>query len=440
MAAIGPLTTTFSAPSSCSTAFSNFYEVFEGEKESSYVQGPLFPTHKDCFPSGYDPAPTKYYSPGFCPQEYTAACSSLRTSSTVTETAIACCPNYGVEYTCATESKPESGCTTVWQGGAGALEPIVIKNSTIASTATITLRGGAISAYPVQIRFQASDLSNALTPSRTATIPPATNVLLPPDTTSSSSGLSSTAIIGIAVGGGLGFFILFSSLGLWCYMRRRRKQYSSQPTPRSGAPSHRGDGYGTRSHPQLFYDDNTSHHTAPTPSYRSQRSHRSSRLHHNTTPGSIPEHSEAPPVPPKEKSVSYRAIPPPYELSEEASPRLGGGLHSPKYSQRRSHSLLHSPSSARTYDSKKSHGRGDSGVMYGVGIQVPIGTRAPAELEAEVPEEVLRGGGGGDGGRDRAASPESGMTGWTGLTTATGSSGLTDTRQGRGAASPLGWL
>ncbi|KAK0658295.1 hypothetical protein QBC41DRAFT_369176 [Cercophora samala] len=420
MAAIGPLTTTFSAPSSCATVLSNFYEVFEGEKESSYVQGPLFPTHKDCFPSGYDPEPTKYYSPGFCPQEYTAACSSIRTSSTVTETAIACCPNYGVQYTCATESQPESGCTTVWQGGAGELKPIVIKNSTIASTATVTLRGGAISAYPVQIRFQASDLSNALTPSRTAIIPPATNVLLPHNT-SSSSGLSSTAIIGIAVGGGLGFFIIFTSLCLWCYMRRRRKQYTSPPPqPRSGAPSHI-DSYSTRSHPHHFYDDTTSHHTAPTPSYRSQRSHRSSRMHHNNTPGSIPEHAEAPPVPPKEKAVSYRAIPPPYELSEEASPRLGGYT-------KRSHSLLHSPSSARTYDSKKSHGRGDSGVMYGVGIQVPIGTRAPAELEAEVPE------------RERAASPESGMTGWTGVTNVTGSSGLTDTRQGRGAASPLGWL
>ncbi|KAK0748493.1 hypothetical protein B0T21DRAFT_23293 [Apiosordaria backusii] len=274
MAAIGPLTTTFSAPSSCSTALSNFYEVFEGEKDSSYVQGPLFPTHKDCFPSGYDPEPTKYYSPGFCPQEYTAACSSIRTSSTVTETAVACCPNYGVEYTCATESKPESGCTTVWQGGAGKMEPIVIKNSTIASTATVTLRGGAISAYPIQIRFQASDISNALTPSRTAIIPPPTNVLLPSDITSSSSssGLSSTAIIGIAVGGGLGFFILFSSLCLWCYMRRRRKQYSSssgsQPSPhptKSGAPSHIIDGYSTRSHPQTFYDDTTSHHSAPTP-------------------------------------------------------------------------------------------------------------------------------------------------------------------------------
>ncbi|KAK4670934.1 hypothetical protein QC764_605060 [Podospora pseudoanserina] len=422
MAAIGPLTTTFSAPSSCATVLSNFYEVFEGDKESSYVQGPLFPTHKDCFPSGYDPEPTKYYSPGFCPQEYTAACSSVRTSSTVTETAIACCPNYGVEYTCATESKPESGCTTVWQGGAGELKPIVIKNSTIASTATVTLRGGAISAYAVQIRFQASDLSNAVSPSRTAAIPPATNVLLPPDNTSSSStGLSSTAIIGIAVGGGLGFFIIFSSLCLWCYMRRRRKQYAPQqkpPQPGSGAPSR----YSTRSRPHhTFYDDTNSQHTAPTPSYRSQRSHRSSsRMHHNT----IPEHAEAPPVPPKEKSVPYRAIPPPYELSEEPSPRLGGGYG------KRSQSLLHSPGSVRTYESKKSHGRGDSGVMYGVGIQVPIGTRAPAELEAEVPVE-----------RERAASPESGMTGWTGVTQATGSSGgLTDTRLGRGAASPLGWL
>jgi hypothetical protein len=90
MTVVGPLTTTFQAPSSCTT---QLYQVFS-ESESSYVQGPLFTSGSDCFPSGYDPEPANYYSPGVCPHGHTVACSSLASVSTETETAVACCPTY----------------------------------------------------------------------------------------------------------------------------------------------------------------------------------------------------------------------------------------------------------------------------------------------------------------------------------------------------------
>lgn len=93
MAVAGPLTTTFRAPSSCATATAQLYQVWSGA-DSSYVQGPLYTADSDCFPSGYDPAPTNYYSPGWCPHGYSAACSSLASVSTETETAVICCPTY----------------------------------------------------------------------------------------------------------------------------------------------------------------------------------------------------------------------------------------------------------------------------------------------------------------------------------------------------------
>ena len=93
MTVVGPLTTTFRAPSSCTTTTPQLYQVRSGT-ESSYVEGPLFTAGSNCFPSAYDPAPTNYYSPGWCPYGYTPACSSFASVSTATETAVICCPTY----------------------------------------------------------------------------------------------------------------------------------------------------------------------------------------------------------------------------------------------------------------------------------------------------------------------------------------------------------
>ncbi|KAK0634654.1 hypothetical protein B0T17DRAFT_481286 [Bombardia bombarda] len=89
MTAIGPLTTTFAAPSSCGSL--SVYQLWKGS-QSTYVQGPLYTAGSDnaCFPDDYNPS--GYYSPGICPQGYTTACSKLSTKSKVTETAVVCCP------------------------------------------------------------------------------------------------------------------------------------------------------------------------------------------------------------------------------------------------------------------------------------------------------------------------------------------------------------
>jgi hypothetical protein len=121
MSNAGPLTTTFTAPSSCTTAI-GLYQIWPpGTDRYHYEQGPLY-SRKDCFPSGYDASPWQYYSPGLCPSGYTPACSSTEIISRgAAEIAHTCCPT-AAAYTCAgllggvSTSGAYLGCTTTFDG------------------------------------------------------------------------------------------------------------------------------------------------------------------------------------------------------------------------------------------------------------------------------------------------------------------------------------
>ncbi|GAB1313092.1 hypothetical protein MFIFM68171_03302 [Madurella fahalii] len=350
MTAVGPLTTTFHAPPSCTP---QLYQVFSGS-ESSYIQGPLFNSDSNCFPSSYDPAPTNYYSPGFCPHGYTVACSSLASGSTDTETAVACCPTE-ISYTClapistspGSSQQPLLGCTTTWTSALANLEGVVlIADGTTAGTTTTYEAAGGITAYAVRIRFRSGDPTPApqfggsdtisvihRTSAPTVSIP--TQLLIPQPTSPPSGGVSTAAAIGIGVGSAAAALLAAGIVGLCFYLRRRRKRRMESSLP--------------------------------------------------------------PPVPPKELAatpISYRAIPPPYELSEDASPRR------PSMSASKRH--LSAASSSRR--SPLRAGRESGALGYN-----------PVELDAS--EASLR---------DRA-SPESENSGWT-------------DRQARGAAMPMPWI
>lgn len=94
MSNVGPLTTTFTAPASCTTA-TGLYQIWNDAGTYRYEQGPLA-TMSGCFPDGYGASLSRYYSPGLCPSGYTAACSStdavVSATATATETAFTCCP------------------------------------------------------------------------------------------------------------------------------------------------------------------------------------------------------------------------------------------------------------------------------------------------------------------------------------------------------------
>lgn len=89
---IGPLTSVFSAPSSCSNTdvyliwnVGQTADVFDG-----YAQEPF---RTECFPEGYKPIASLYYSPASeCPSGYTIACETTNVAGDVTDTIRTCCP------------------------------------------------------------------------------------------------------------------------------------------------------------------------------------------------------------------------------------------------------------------------------------------------------------------------------------------------------------
>ncbi|KAL2179965.1 uncharacterized protein P884DRAFT_275548 [Thermothelomyces heterothallicus CBS 202.75] len=298
MTVVGPLTTTFRAPSSCTTTSPQVYQIWSAS-HSRYVEGPLFTSGSiDCFPSGYDPAPTNYYSPGWCPHGYTTACSSLASARRTTETAVICCPT-NFRYTCrasALSNGHSIGCTTAWTNAMAVLGVTVVKNGEVRTTTVVSETSNAITAYGIQVRFKSNDptptssdddpaffaASRTLSPTASnsthllvPTQPPSSSSFSSSATSfssssSSSGGVSTSAAIGIGLGSAAAALLLAGAIGLFFFLRWRRKKGLKK------------------------------------------------------APSDIP-----PPVPPKDKfppssssTFPHRTVPPPYELSEEAaSPR-----------------------------------------------------------------------------------------------------------------------
>ncbi|KAL2149526.1 hypothetical protein VTH82DRAFT_8177 [Thermothelomyces myriococcoides] len=320
MTVVGPLTTTFRAPSSCTTT--QVYQIWS-DSHSRYVAGPLFtPGSTDCFPSGYDPAPTNYYSPGWCPSGYTTACSSLASAGRETETAVICCPTQ-FQYTClasAFSNGDSVGCTTTWTDAMGVMGVTVVKDGEVQTTTVVSETSNAITAYGIQVRFKTSDPMPTSSDSDAAvfvvspTQPPTTLSSTHPyvsaeplsSSTSSFSGVSTPTAIGIGLGSAAAALLIAGAIGLFFFLRWRRKKRAKK----------------------AMLD--------------------------------IP-----PPVPPKDKyqsstlsSSPYRTVPPPYELSEEsASPRR----HSMPISKRH---LSFSPATG-TPPTTTLGGLRDSGVVAG---------------------------------------------------------------------------
>ncbi|KAK1754369.1 hypothetical protein QBC47DRAFT_216898 [Echria macrotheca] len=167
---VGPLTTTFVAPTTCPTSFSNTYV----DERTVLAIGPLR-KHTECFPKNFVAVRDFYYSPGVCPAGYETACSSFNSAGTVTETVVTCCPR---SFTCQTESIfPEQitfGCVsrtgatwtfptlTVLSSG----EPVSVKS--LAFTDPLGNTGG-VNAFSIQIRYQSTDFT---TPTITSAVRP----------------------------------------------------------------------------------------------------------------------------------------------------------------------------------------------------------------------------------------------------------------------------
>lgn len=287
MSNAGPLTTTFTAPSSCTTA-TGLYQIWPGTDRYFYEQGPLG-SRTECFPSGYDPSPSQYYSPGLCPSGYTPACSSTEISSnTAIETAYTCCPT-AAAYTCAgapgdlDQSEVYLGCTTTFEGNIALAQITAISDgSTNVIRSTTESAGVGIGANSIAVRFRSGDFNSKVATTVSArhdvdmeslrrepladsphqASPSASVTLAAPDTatlpisspttpsepnSSSTPGSGSTSqraigtnqAIGIGVGSAAAALIVAISAWLFLYLRRRKQRIRAQietPIPPPAPP------------------------------------------------------------------------------------------------------------------------------------------------------------------------------------------------------------
>jgi hypothetical protein len=154
MTNLGPLTTTFIPPPSCTSSFAHVYITTDPGGTAAFG-GPVSPD--GCFPTNYQNPLSNYYSPGICPLGYTAACSSLNSLGSLTETAVTCCPGFGFSYWCVgtNQGSPVSWVTTYHGCGSGFTTMSTV--ATIASngdTFVFTWGQGDLNAIGVQVRFQ----------------------------------------------------------------------------------------------------------------------------------------------------------------------------------------------------------------------------------------------------------------------------------------------
>ena len=175
MSRIGPLSTTFTAPSGACATSTGIHIVHCDPSNPTdgctwWAEGPLMPEGADCYPKGFSPsmAPAPYYSPGVCPSGYTAACTSRNTIDTLTETVYTCCPTaLGYTYQCI------RGPQYYWQTwlpctislfGSGTMTfpsaTFIDGKRTMVTSLTNTEVG--IGAYGIEVRYQAKDFSSSV--------------------------------------------------------------------------------------------------------------------------------------------------------------------------------------------------------------------------------------------------------------------------------------
>ncbi|KAF2447459.1 hypothetical protein P171DRAFT_518562 [Karstenula rhodostoma CBS 690.94] len=237
---IGALTTAFVPPSACLYT-GNIWQI-----HTTYTDGPradrrfeLFGAPLDASPNCYpkDYSPRKYYSPGVCPSGYTIATAQTNAIGSLTETTHICCPS-AIPMNLQTQRIPNPNFPFL---------DTLRCESTYTAKGTFTLtsseegreptpavymhpsKPGAINAYAVVVRFQATDFASKTLSSFSSTSSPSlsgtTSSSPAPSSTdiSKDSGLSTGASVGIGVGAGaVGLAAIIGTV--WFILRSRKKK------------------------------------------------------------------------------------------------------------------------------------------------------------------------------------------------------------------------
>ncbi|KAI1441818.1 hypothetical protein F5Y02DRAFT_287109 [Annulohypoxylon stygium] len=244
---LGPLTTTFSAPSTCNTG--NTYSLGQDLTAVVWQVGPTNSVD-GCMPSKW--AVNGYYSPAVCPHGYTNAC--FMTQSNI-ETTI-CCPT-NLDFSCYPGiAYNKFGC--IYSTPTMAFTSLLIDygHTTTGTYSDVTVTAQPIWAFSVQVQKAAlisaspiatSDMTVLLIDSATSDPTSSTNLSITSDTASvvqtasastSSASTSTASPVGTLAGGAIAGIIagVFGALalgivGTFLFMRRRKTRDLPSPHP-----------------------------------------------------------------------------------------------------------------------------------------------------------------------------------------------------------------
>ncbi|KAI1874092.1 uncharacterized protein JN550_002671 [Neoarthrinium moseri] len=230
--ALGALTTAFTPPSDCATAGLGYVinSPLDNTSTAMYflTTGAQNPT---CFPSSKVPESTDYYSPGLCPQGYTAACltSTVLSRGNGFESIVTCCPTVQ-KFNCFSgiPSRDWGGrdfCTaTVTSATINAVP--TLSDSPEDGLGMLVLTSPIVNALGIQVRHQSTDseILGFLTPTISVS-PSATNV---PVTLSVAPQLDDISFTGIIIGGGVALALLIRVSSI---LALRQKLYGMSSFP-----------------------------------------------------------------------------------------------------------------------------------------------------------------------------------------------------------------
>ncbi|KAI1459830.1 hypothetical protein F4805DRAFT_418830 [Annulohypoxylon moriforme] len=212
---LGPLTTTFVPPTPCASEASRIYQVPDDDLKF-WAQGPV--DLGNCWPSGYLTSNNLYYSPGICPSGYQPACNNSNVIGASTETIQTCCP-VALSYTCQSEGHPGWGdCYWNLPSTWTLTSVYIISDDQTTIVPNVTGITGAINALGIQVRFQSTDFQTSTAANTISSITTPTADV----STSSQSGISQSARVGIGVGVSLGGLVLLLIIGIFYVKRKRR--------------------------------------------------------------------------------------------------------------------------------------------------------------------------------------------------------------------------
>ncbi|KAL6806768.1 hypothetical protein GGI42DRAFT_292537 [Trichoderma sp. SZMC 28013] len=264
---LGPLTTTWTMPESCSIYMppcSTCTQGFRGQSCNAISDGRV-QDNTACWPPAKPGIASPswpfvgwgFYSPGIaCPAGYMTACTAvygqrpqwdIQFTLVSSETAVGCCPtgfacaniNGNTCVATATDTAvPTAFCdgTKLTDSGTETFPHVITVTQTDTASETVDVETSSLTmvlyAPMVQINFQASDLPASTTTASTTLATTRTTASTSQQTSTSaadnsvgkgSSGLSNGAKVGLGVGLGLGAAFLLAFAGFIYYYRRSKR-------------------------------------------------------------------------------------------------------------------------------------------------------------------------------------------------------------------------